>query len=66
MSKALGQRIRQFRLDQEMTIRDVATVLGVSTGTIVRLLRGEKCHELTKVKIERKLDKVQPQAIVAA
>ncbi len=60
-TKSLGKRIRDFRLEKEMTIREVAAFLGVGAGTIVRLLRGEKCNELTRAKIERRLDKLQSE-----
>jgi transcriptional regulator with XRE-family HTH domain len=62
MSKPLGKRIEDFRLDKEMTIREVAAFLGIGTGTVVRILRGEKCTKLTRAKIERRLDKVQTVA----
>ena len=62
MAKPLGKRIEDFRLDKEMTIREVAAFLGIGTGTAVRILRGEKCTKLTRAKIERRLDKVQTVA----
>jgi transcriptional regulator with XRE-family HTH domain len=54
-TKTLAKQIEQFRLGREMTIRQVAEELGVSTGTIVRILRGEKCNQLTEAKILRRL-----------
>lgn len=59
--KPLGQRIEEFRLDKEMTIREMAAFLNIGTGTVVRLLRGEKCTKLTRAKIERRLNKMQPE-----
>lgn len=63
--KPLGQRIRQYRLENGLTLRDLGSFFGVAPSTIERLIRGEKCHELTRVKIERKLDKVQPPQVAA-
>ena len=57
MSKqsTLGERVKAFRLDREMSQDDMADFLGLSRGTIVRLERGEKCYDVTRVKIEKKL-----------
>lgn len=64
-TKALGKRIETFRLEKEMTIREVAAFLSVAPSTVMRLMRGEKCNQLTQAKIERRLDKVQMPEVAA-
>jgi DNA-binding XRE family transcriptional regulator len=51
----IGERVKALRLDREMTQAQMAVFLGVSVGTVVRLERGEKCYDVTRVKIEKRL-----------
>ncbi len=60
----LGQRIKAFRLDRDMTQEQAANALGVSRPTIARLEAGRgKLMDLTRAKIERQLDKFQVAAV---
>jgi transcriptional regulator with XRE-family HTH domain len=60
--KQLAKRIEDLMLEKDMTVRQVAVFLGVSTGTVTRLMRGENCFKRTHAKIERQLDKAQVAA----
>jgi transcriptional regulator with XRE-family HTH domain len=63
-SSKLGQRIKAFRLERDMTQKQVASYLGISKPTIVRLESGKgKVMDLTRAKIERQLDKAQVAAV---
>ena len=63
MSKqSIGQRIKSFRLERGWNQDRLANFLGISKSTVVRLERGEKCIELTRVKIERRLAETQVAA----
>lgn len=59
MSKKLqlGERIKAYRLENQMTQTRVAAMMGVGRATIARLERGEDCRELTQAKIERFLSR---------
>lgn len=59
----LGQRIKAFRLERNMTQSQVAAYLGISKPTVTRLESGRgKILDLTRAKIERQLDKAQVAA----
>ena len=54
----LGQRIKAFRLERDMTQAQVAAYLGISKPTVARLEGGRgNVMDLTRAKIERQLDK---------
>ena len=45
-SLSLGQRIRESRATQHLTLRDIASRAGVSYGTVQRLENGESSVQL--------------------
>jgi transcriptional regulator with XRE-family HTH domain len=55
----IGEQVKAFRLDRQMTQPKVAEFLGVSRATIARLERGEDCGDLTRSKIEKLLQQGQ-------
>lgn len=60
----LGQRIKAFRLEHDMTQAQAAAFLGVSKPTVFRLETGRgNVMDLTRAKIERQLDKSQVAAV---
>lgn len=54
--KKLGRRIKQFRLDKQLTQKQVAQFFGVSIPTITRLEAGKNCTDLMRAKLEKLLD----------
>lgn len=59
----LGQRIKAFRLERNMTQKQVAVYFGVSKPTVVRLEGGRgNVLDLTRAKIERALNKAEVAA----
>lgn len=59
----LGQRIKAFRLERNMTQKQIAAYLGVSTPTVLRLENGKgNVMELTRAKVERALNKAEVAA----
>lgn len=56
MSKqTIGEQVKAFRLDRGLSQRKMADFLGLSVGTVVRLEHGEKCYDVTRVQILKKL-----------
>ncbi len=51
--KAMGQKVKQFRLLREMTQQKAAVFFGVSKATYVRIEQGKGCGDLIRAKIER-------------
>lgn len=60
-NNALGERVKQFRLMNEWTQADTAKFFRISMATYVRVESGKSCGDLTRAKIENKLEK-QTQA----
>ncbi len=54
--KPLGQRIKEFRLRNLMTQEDAARKFGIGVVTVIRIEAGLPCRELTRAKIEAKLN----------
>lgn len=52
-AKSLGQSIAEARKEAGLTQQDVATKLGISRGTIVRLERGEPVSTVIAMKAIR-------------
>ena len=56
----LGERIKKFRLDNLLTMREAAEIFGVSRSEIARL---EKCkhnpHFITEAKWEQKFAEIE-------
>ena len=62
MSRALGKRVKEFRLARLFTQRQMAAAIGVSLPTVTRLEAGKAITDLTRAKIERFLNS---QAVAA-
>lgn len=60
--KALGQRLKEFRLMHEWTQRQAMVVFGVSYATYLRVELGKGCGDLTRAKIEKRLAQEQKAA----
>lgn len=56
MAKALGRRVKEFRLERLWTQKQMAAALGVSEGTIVNIERGNGVSDLTQARIEKYLN----------
>jgi transcriptional regulator with XRE-family HTH domain len=66
MAKNLGQRIKAFRLSQEMTQPKVAVLLGVSLATLQRLENGARGSDLSRARIENRLKSLTERVSEAA
>lgn len=60
-NKALGHKVKEFRLMQQMPQDKAAEHFGVSYATYIRVEHGKGCSDLVRVRIEQKLDQ-QPGA----
>lgn len=49
--KKLGQQIKEFRLDRQMTQPQAAVFFGISMGTLCRLEKGKHVGDLTRAKL---------------
>jgi transcriptional regulator with XRE-family HTH domain len=52
----LGKRIKAYRMDRQMTQKQMAGFIGVTLATISRIENGEACRDLTRAKIEKLLN----------
>jgi transcriptional regulator with XRE-family HTH domain len=52
----LGKRIHAYRMERQMTQKQMAGFIGVTLATISRIERGEACLDLTKAKILKLLN----------
>lgn len=53
--KALANKVKAFRLENEIVQSEAARRLGVSIATYVRVEHGLGCSDLTRAKIEKRL-----------
>lgn len=52
----LNSRLRQWRLDQDLTLEEVSALTGLSTAMLSRVERGQRqLAPLTKVQVSRRL-----------
>jgi transcriptional regulator with XRE-family HTH domain len=61
----LGKQIKALRLQKGWSQAKMATFLGISTRTLVRLEYGRDVWELTVAKVEKRLLELLPQTAVA-
>jgi DNA-binding XRE family transcriptional regulator len=54
--KALGQKLKEFRLMRGMNQTKAAIFFGVSMATYVRIEHGKGCGDLNRSKIEKTLE----------
>lgn len=57
--KELGKRIKEFRLDRQMTQPRAAAFFGISLATLCRLEAGKPVGDLTRVKLQKILAQAQ-------
>jgi transcriptional regulator with XRE-family HTH domain len=56
----IGERVKDFRLKNLLTMREAAEIFGVSPTEILRIERGKnKMHFITQAKWEERLAKVE-------
>jgi DNA-binding XRE family transcriptional regulator len=60
--KGLGQKVKDFRMEQQMTQEEAARFFRVSIATFIRIEGGKNCRDLTRARIETKIAK-QLQAV---
>ena len=53
--KALAAEVKEFRLSQELTIREAAEALGITNGTYYAILNGKPVSELTIARVKNRL-----------
>jgi len=61
-AKQLGKRIKGYRMENLMTQEQMAAWLGIGLRTIIRIEQGSDPKDLTRAKIEKKLNS---QAVAA-
>ena len=54
--KDLGQRVKEYRMANLLTLKKASRRFGVSVFTLIRIEAGKPCHDLTRAKIEAKLN----------
>ena len=56
MVTTLNSRLRQWRLDQDLTLEEVSALTGISTAMLSRVERGQRqLAPLTRVQVSRRL-----------
>ncbi len=62
----LGKRVKEFRLSKEMSQPAAAEALGISLATIQRIESGAKGSDLTRARIEKRLERLVSRESIAA
>lgn len=57
--KALGAKVKDFRLNREWTQMQAASFFRVGLSTVIRIEQGKGCSDLTRTKIEKLLAQQQ-------
>jgi DNA-binding XRE family transcriptional regulator len=55
-NKALGQKVKEFRLMRQMTQEKAAIFFGVSYATYIRVEQGKGSGDLIRARIEKALN----------
>lgn len=56
MAKALGKRVKEFRLAKLLTQPQLAVAIGISLATLVRIESGASVSDLTRARVDKFLN----------
>jgi DNA-binding XRE family transcriptional regulator len=62
----IGKRVKAFRLEKEMTQAEVAVILNISKSTLERIESGGSCSDLTRARIEKRMQNLSEREAAAA